>query len=392
MNFVNTSLQLIHQAIIPEGIKASANGDDNYQAIWARDSVIAGLAGYLYNDEKILDALLCSINTLASHQAPNGLIPSNVSFDNDDQAHVSYGSLAGRVDATLWWLIGVGILGIKNKSAVLFLETQVSKALFLTDCWEHNNKQLIYTPLGGNWADEYIVEGHTLYDNALRYWAYSICANVFFNKDWEAKSRYIEASIFSNFSFGYPETNYTIHPKAFNNGSEKVLPYMPMSFNAAGYNTSWDMAGNAIALLIGLNKDHQNIQQYITSLTQELGHAHIPVFYPIIQPQDKNWDRLTENYNFSFKNKPHHFHNGGCWPVFLGLLFLSLPEQQQEELGVIKKSFVELLEKNPSHVFTEYWSTDKIIPNGTNPLCFSAAGILFMHASKNDALKNILPT
>jgi hypothetical protein len=38
-----------------------------------------------------------------------------------------------------------------------------------TATWEFNNKGLLYVPLSGNWADEYITDGYVLYDQLLRF-------------------------------------------------------------------------------------------------------------------------------------------------------------------------------------------------------------------------------
>ncbi|MBK7466490.1 MAG: hypothetical protein IPJ43_06555 [Saprospiraceae bacterium] len=51
------------------------------------------------------------------------------------------------------------------------LKPAIYKCLNVLEIWEYNSRGLIYTPLGGNWADEYPTSGYTLYDNVLRYWA-----------------------------------------------------------------------------------------------------------------------------------------------------------------------------------------------------------------------------
>jgi hypothetical protein len=42
------------------------------------------------------------------------------------------------------------------------------------EAWEFNNKGLLYVPLSGNWADEYITDGYVLYDQLLRVWALKV--------------------------------------------------------------------------------------------------------------------------------------------------------------------------------------------------------------------------
>lgn len=99
--FTQKALQVIEQSISEQGILASCERKDNYARVWARDSMMTGITGILINNRTITDGLKKSIQTLVKHQAENGQIPSNV-----DGEKVSYGTLAGRTDATVWWIIG----------------------------------------------------------------------------------------------------------------------------------------------------------------------------------------------------------------------------------------------------------------------------------------------
>lgn len=103
---VDSAIEVMHKAIRPEGILALAEDAENYQRVWARDASIAGIAGLLHDDEVIIRALKNSLITLANHQAKTGAIPSNVIPGSGKS---SYGNLAGRVDATTWWLIASAI-------------------------------------------------------------------------------------------------------------------------------------------------------------------------------------------------------------------------------------------------------------------------------------------
>ena len=156
--FLSQAKQVIYDAIVDEGILASSIVKDNYRRVWSRDSMMTGLVGLAIQDEKIIEGFRNSILTLAKHQAKNGQIPSNVALGNNPS--VSYGSLVGRVDATTWWIIGCAVLLKHNKDFFekysSELKHTIDKSLNLLDSWEFNQKGLIYTPLGGNWADEYV--------------------------------------------------------------------------------------------------------------------------------------------------------------------------------------------------------------------------------------------
>ena len=374
--YTKQALSTIYTAITPQGILASSIQKDNYAKIWSRDSMMTGIAGLLINDEKIITAHKNSILTLAKYQAETGQIPSNVLIKNGE-AEVSYGSLVGRVDATTWWIIGTCLylktiedIPLKQK-----LLPNIKLALQCLKTWEFNNRGLIYTPLGGNWADEYITNGYTLYDNVLRFWALDLASEIFENTHWKVEAINIKKLIENNFSKKLnAEPKY--HPTAYKKVETK--PYYYSHFSANGYETLFDMAGNALAIYLDFDLNLNDFENYLSNLNQEFKHWMLPVFYPIIKQNNKNWQLLENNYSFLFKNKPYHFHNGGSWPIFLGWLCLALNKRKHFKISkLILKDYENLLNKN-NEKFSEYFATDNLEVCGTEKLCFSAVGYLLM--------------
>src|SRR5438477_4479901 len=98
------SLAMLRRCLSPAGFLASPSDVDNYARIWARDGIISGLAALASGDADLVDGMRCTLLTLAQHQGPHGEIPSNVTIDGKQ---VSFGHLVGRVDAPLWYVIGV---------------------------------------------------------------------------------------------------------------------------------------------------------------------------------------------------------------------------------------------------------------------------------------------
>ncbi len=380
--YQSLAIHTIHQAISKNGLLASANAIDNYAHVWSRDSMMTGIAGMLINDEKIMDAWKQSILTLANHVGSAGQIPSNVAVSVGGKTKVSYGSLVGRVDATTWWIIGSCLYcqhtnddALKQKLAPI-----ITQSLQALKSWEYNDKQLLYTPIGGNWADEYICSGYTLYDNVLRYWALLKASKLYENNIWQQQASSIKLLIQENFST-QSSTNNTAkyHAMAYASFAEKNQDYYACSFAANGYNTQWDMAGNALALLLNINTDANSIENYLKKLNIKFGHWMLPVFYPIIKPTDWQWNLLENNFSFKFKNIPFHFHNGGSWPIFLGWLSAALQQHGKHDTAqLITSNYETLMQQNDTMVFNEYWSTDKLNPGGINNLCFSASGYVYM--------------
>ena len=105
---IEIARQQLRRALTDQGILASTVRHANYRRIWARDSVICGLAGLLHADEGLREGLRRSLDCLVRHCGPQGQIPSNLQIgENGQTSRVSYGGLCGRVDSIPWYIIGV---------------------------------------------------------------------------------------------------------------------------------------------------------------------------------------------------------------------------------------------------------------------------------------------
>ena len=166
------SIELLLKCSTEKGFVASAQDISNYKRVWARDGVICGLSALASGHRELIKTFKNTLLTLAKHQHEVGTIPSNVGVSEKDES-VSYGGLAGRVDAATWFVIGVCQYANYTNDFAFFndLKPKIYKVLQLLNAWEFNNKHLMYIPLSGNWADEYITDGYVLYDQLLRYWA-----------------------------------------------------------------------------------------------------------------------------------------------------------------------------------------------------------------------------
>lgn len=358
---------------------ASPKAKDNYRRVWARDAVIAGLAGLWSGLEDTTTALRNTLATLASARSELGQIPSNVSAS--DSGVVSFGTLAGRIDATLWWMVGL-LEYVKHSGDRDFLDQHkgtFEAAVRLTRAWELNDRGFMFTPPGGNWADEYPIQGYTLYDQSLRHWAYRLAADCWPGGPWAERAARSEALIESNFS-GDPkagDSSLRYHPML-----DRPLRSGPAfwwsAFSPEGYQDRWDLAAHAVALMAGLPVSTDVVEQQLNHLRTSLRHSLPPVFYPIVEPGHLEWERLKANHLYAFKNDPYCFHNGGSWPVWNGLLAYALQMRgalkAAQQLAKAQQSALSRTE--PSWTMAEYWRLDQDRPAGQAPLCFTAAGSL----------------
>lgn len=357
------------------GLMATSVAADNYHRVWSRDSNMTGIAGYLAADNTTIEAWRLSLDTLRDHQHEAGFIPSNVGG-----ATVSYGSLVGRVDSTLWYIIGVALChrAVQDDTWRDSHLPAITKALALCEAWEFNGRHLVYTPLSGNWADEYPIQGYTLYDNCLRLWGLRLWGPSDLVED--EKLSQVEQAIESNFWLTtMSEDRY--HRRLYDDESKvRVSRYWEAGFSPGRYYRMFDAAGNGLALLLGLGDDLQvsSIDDYLQELMSDLGHHLVPAFWPVINPGDELDSDLRQNYAYSFKNVPHHFHNGGIWPIMMGWLAIGLRSRGQVTTPDQMLKSYKLISAADNYQYHEYLDSKHFAPGGKLKMCYSASGALMM--------------
>ncbi len=384
------ALKLLRQLSTSQGIQASSVESDNYKRIWARDSIICGISGILAEDQLVIESLKTSLLTLAEHQHENGIIPSNV-LKNEVDTDVSYGSLVGRVDTNTWFIVGSCLyyLNTQDISTWHFLKPVIENCRTYLKTIEFNGKGWIYTPLSGNWADEYPIHGYTLYDNTLRLWGEALWLRI--NKD--DTNVFSEIMSKTNVNF-WPLKDYQgdqIYQKSsYEKACSKNISHFCSFILPGVYDTRFDAAGNALALLNFKLNDGQkeSLSSSIKSFKKDISKTLIPAFWPTIQKGDDDWHYIEGNYSYAFKNAPYNFHNGGIWPVWMGLFCLGLANNDlNEDLQAIISDF-ERITKNADWDFQEYITSNNLQLKGKTQMGFTASGIVFMyHAVKDDSYK-----
>ncbi len=379
------SLEQLKAACTDHGIVASTADSDNYKRIWARDAIVSGIAGILANDKIIIQGLKKSLQLLAQNQLGKGTVPSNVKVNEDGSLDVSHGGLVGRVDATSWFVIGACLYIRFTKEDIEFrkkIETSLLKALEILDAWEFNNKHLIYTPLSGNWADEYPLHGYLLYDNCLRYWALKLFADVYIRSEvYSEKLSAIQKAIEINLWPDHNNEELAYHQSLFAKWSTLSIRHFLAGFNPSYYYNIFDTPGIGLAMFLGFSNDQQaeSIIQKVTEIQSSISSKMLPAYWPIINEGDPLWNDLLNNYSFSFKNKPVHFHNGGIWPIMMGIFSLGLAKiNMPHSIEEFLLSF-ESTAKTNNDAFREYVDSVKLEPEGKTNMSFTASGIIIMH-------------
>ena len=380
------AIALLHQVSTKNGFLASAENTSNYQRVWARDGVICGLAALASADEKLIATFKSTLETLANNQHEIGTIPSNVLL-TEEENEVSYGGLAGRVDAVTWFIIGICQYAYHQKKPefVQKYQNHIEKALQLLNAWEFNNKHLLYVPLSGNWADEYITDGYVLYDQLLRIWALK-SYNYFAKSEMiSQKIQDVFQQVEANFLPNSESEKY--HERAYN--EVNFQDYLPCSFSPSGYKTQFDAFANALVVLldVGNEETQTKILNHTSKVAGETKLGLVPAFWPPVFPEDEHWNLLKNNCKYEFRNFPYEFHNGGSWSMvngFVGLAFLS-KNLTIEATTLLEK--INAANAVADYSFYENFNTNTQAPNGVAFCAWSAAACVLLEQSLHHNFK-----
>lgn len=355
------ALALLRALSGPGGIHASQAATANYRAVFARDAVMAGVAGLLAGDDAVVAGLVRTLARLRDLQGAEGQIASNYEAEGP-APKVSFGAVVPRLDAPTWYLVGVALAARAGALDPAPFARSVRRTVRLLDALEYNGRHLVYTPAGGNWADEYLTEGYTLYDQALRGWALRLLAPVYREPAWAAKADLVGARVAEAFA---PRAGEPPHPVA--------------SFTPAGRRAAFDLAGSALLAVSGLAPALGTLALGWAQSAFLARGALPPAFSPVIGEGDPEWPALRGYHLFAFRNRPHEYHNGGVWPVWLGWLALAFARAGRAgDLAGLRAEAARRLDAAPDFAFHEYLRGDTYAPGGTPGMAYSATGVVFL--------------
>lgn len=377
MNYKSLSVSLLESLCSPIGIKASKSAEGNYHAVFTRDAVMAGLAGLLIGNTVVKRGLVLTLETLKRTQKKQGQIASNVQLLEDGSEKISYGTLSYKTDSLGFYLIGVG-MAIKHALIVADdWKESIYKTLEQLEALEYNGRNLIYVPQGGNWADEYPYHGYVLFDQSLRMWGTKLMADIYCDEKLKQKASSIEIALSENYFLKADSTN-PYHKMAHLRAIPTFSNYYLTAFTPSGYRMEFDLAANVITSLLIQNDDSQKALNWISEQ-----QTPISAFWPIIQPEHKDWAAISDFFLYEFKNKPGHYHNGGIWWIWLGWLRQSyLKNGFIAEAEKLRSWAIDFLENHQNFEFDEYLSFPELEPCGTKWLGYTATGIILLTIEK----------
>lgn len=367
---------LLRELSGPDGILASRSRKANYHSVFARDAVMAGVAGLLLGDRQIVDGLSRTLERLRDLQGAEGQIPSNYEMRGGAVARVSFGSLVPRIDSATWYLVGVALAGRVNAIDPAAFQQSTRAVVRLLDALEYNGRHLIYVPPGGNWADEYVIEGYTLYDQALRAWGLRLAGDLYGERPWLAKATLIEQTIESAF---WPD------------GNGRARDYPIAAFSPTVTRDIFDLAALCILSVAGVATPRVNTTvDWIARRFFDSGNLP-PAFDPVIDEDHPDWPALSRYHLHGFRNRPHEYHNGGVWPIWLGWLAVGLARAGRVvELDRLRTIVMTRMAALSHYDFEEYLHGMTGEPGGMAGMAYSATGLILLDIAGSDEQHRLL--
>lgn len=390
-----------------------------YQQVWARDSMICGMALLLCGDAEGAAIHRRSLETLRRFQSALGRIPHNVGYANvADPALIAHGGRlgagdeadvpvtdtahAGCVDNNLWYIIG-HYFNYQVTGDRAFLEESwpsLEQALLWLRYQDSNECGLLEVHEAMDWADLFNNHYNVLYDNAL-YFAV-----------WKAMGMMADAlgrpsaAYFDNAADVHKKCNVVLwvgpeEPKdwAWIAGERKewtytlrrietelverpfYLPYVAFR----DYADRFDTLGNLLAVLFGL-ADRIKADKILDYIHGCGLNEPFPVqsLYPVIREGERDW---REYYRVRNLNQPHHYHNGGIWPFIGGFYVAALVQagrHDEAEAQLAKLAQMNHTGRWKTWEFNEWFHGLSGRPMGYPGQSWSAAMYIFAH----DAVEN----
>jgi len=278
----------------------------------------------------------------------------------------------------------------------------IEKVRFILGAWEMNNRGLIYVPLAGDWADEYLQNAYVLYDQLLYLQVQHTLTRMHTvvhgssNHLWDEKisrlRHLIRANSWFDESKNPPDEVY--HEVLYEQGREAAKSHcagqhwMPF-FSPAGYGYRFDAFANVLASLCDVADDSQSrsVDNYIADELVNYQLLLLPAFHPVIQPVDEVWEELHVMFSYTFKNTPYEYHNGGLWPMITGFYVADLARRQQTEsaktyLAAIHRANALVMDDEPWG-FPEFVHGRRLTSGGTRHQGWSAAAAIIGHHAVN---------
>ena len=336
-----------------------------YPEPYTRDLMISILGIAVSGNEKLLESIRKTLETLAKNQTEHGHIPSLV-HDADDR---------GASDTTPLFLLAAGIFRIVSGEE-FFLYSAVEKALIWMEYQSPSDRSLVAQQPTSDWRDEQWVIGKGLYVNTLVYSYLRLLG------------RHEKAEKLRDEMGRFTITKGTMHHHVHEGLVVKHKPYYAFWSYKIYSSERFDLLGNCMAILSGIASPSR-ADEMISWIEEECdgmrerGELTLdipPNFFPFIKPNDPDWHERYAQFN-----NPGEYHNGGIWPFIGGFYVAALVAAKrfklaEEKLAELTKCVKLSLSENLKFGFNEWIKAQNGKPMGQDWQTWSAA--MYLYAAK----------
>ncbi|MEM9398698.1 MAG: HAD-IIB family hydrolase [Verrucomicrobiota bacterium] len=406
------AIETLERNITPMGFSAASledntvtGTDENYRSVWGRDGAITTIFSIDLDKPEIRAAQKQTLKTLFDSITPSGQIPSNVRIDSGKPDYSGVGGICS-IDSGLWAIIAFYTY-VNVTEDMEFLNEYAEKldrVMNWLSAHDSNNDGLLEIPEAGDWTDLFGRSYNILYDEVLWYRA-NICYGHIMEMggdheraaDYFRWAQHIQTELLATF---WPSTKtnedaentVTFADRQFSVGDSQYLLAQISPFN---FNWRCDTFGNLLAFVFNL----LDIDRAKTAFKFMWGvgvNEPWPVanLYPTVQAGDPDW---MPYYTVNLLNLPHHYHNGGIWPLIGGIWIVFIHRLGLTDIAA--RELVKLAELNKLGTEEEWefneWAHGKTgRPMGKRYQAWSAASFILacremrVKSDKNGSLKN----
>jgi glycogen debranching enzyme len=331
-------------------------GGGAYRQVWARDSMICGLALSLLDRGQVVHRR--SLDTLERYQSPLGNAPHNVGFPHlPDAALLAHGGTlgaaapeaeaplvdtahAGCIDNSLWFILGqyVNWRATHDLGALRASWPAIGRALLWLRYQDSNECGLLEAHEAMDWADLFPNRYNSLYPNALYAGVWRAMGHMAHALGESAAPGYFRTAEETTWKlnqllwvgpeaprdYAWMERNRRewLYPARLTDTVLLARPYYLPYMGFRSYGDRCDTLGNCLAILLGVAAPAQadRILTYLHGAGLDQPYPIRALDHPIGRG-DPDWrDYLL----LRDLNKPDHYHNGGIWPFIGGFYVAAL--------------------------------------------------------------------